>query len=286
MPANLNTLGSRYFHSYAGDHQADWKEKTGKFCNFFGRVAFGKKIVINEKDYNVKVAHLAQKIFAGMAAVLLSGLCLIGTALLKASKSHRQAYERVINIEKIKKHTLLKSESNQAKNENGLSEEDELCKKAKAGLKPVDQNNTKMSPFQRQLQKKLEESEQFIRKLESSKLFTLVQENLEDKATPVANLEDKATPVANNVDDDEWELPPIQSDDELPSDIKNSLLSLESIETKKEKTSTCIHLQASMQPATATNKELLKEFEDKRNKEFEKLRRLYEGDVNSVEEDN
>lgn len=276
MPANLNTLGSRYFHSYAGDHQADWKEKTGKFCNFFGRVAFGKKIVINDKDYNVKVANLAQKIFAGMASILLGGLCLIGTALLKASKSHRQAYERVINIEKIKKHTLLKSETTKSKNESVVDEQDELCKKAQARLKPVDQNNTKMSPFQRQLQKKLEESEQFIRELESSKLFTLVQENLEDTATP----------VTNNVDDDEWELPPIQSDDELPSDIKNSLLSLESIETKKEKTSTCIHLQASMQPATATNKELLKEFEDKRNKEFEKLRRLYEGDVNSVEEDN
>lgn len=263
MPANLNTLGSRYFHSYAGDHQADWKEKTGKFCNFFGRVAFGKKIVINQKDYNVKVAHLAQKIFAGMAAVLLSGLCLIGTALLKASKSHRQAYERVINIEKIKKHTLLKSASEHPKNEQVVEEQDELCKKAQAGLKPVNKNNTKMSPSQKAV-------EQFVRKVESNKLFNFV----------ISNLNDGPAPAVTKDDNFKWE-----SDEETPSNTRNSSSTAVSNETKEDRTSLSIFQRPAMKPSTANDKELNDEFEKKLNEEFKKRRRVFEGADDSIEEE-
>lgn len=105
MSNGLKNIGPRCLHQYEGSsHKPDRKEKAGNYLNKLPCLALGKTIIIhkNDDEFSVKVKHVVLRILAAVGATLLLPASIIGLLLIAKSKSHKKAYQLILQIEKDK----------------------------------------------------------------------------------------------------------------------------------------------------------------------------------------
>lgn len=89
-------LGTRILNTYEGTRSTkkDSFEKLSDICGFFLHQAAGKKIILHQGSCEVKTAHVALRILAGLAAVLTLPITILGLIFTSLSKSHSKVHEQ------------------------------------------------------------------------------------------------------------------------------------------------------------------------------------------------